>query len=86
MSGIAAAADDFDDVTNGRFKGGWTTRHYGRPGRGEHAIQMELAQRAYMEESAPWAYRADRAERLHPHLKTILQNLNDLALSGVLTR
>ncbi|UWQ86262.1 N-formylglutamate deformylase [Leisingera caerulea] len=86
VSGIAAAADDFDDVTNGRFKGGWTTRHYGRPEKNEHAIQMELAQRAYMEEAAPWAYRADRAERLRPHLKTILKNLNDLALSGVLTR
>ena len=30
-------------VLNGRFKGGWTTRHYGRPD-GVHAIQMELAQ------------------------------------------
>ena len=35
-------------VLDGRFKGGWTTRHYGRPERGIHAIQMELAQRGYM--------------------------------------
>ncbi len=34
-------------VLNGRFKGGWTTRHYGRPDRGVHAIQMELAIRSY---------------------------------------
>jgi N-formylglutamate deformylase len=39
-------------VTNGRFKGGWTTRHYGRPDQGLHAIQMELAQRCYMQEPA----------------------------------
>lgn len=37
-------------VLDGRFKGGWTTRHYGRPERGIHAIQMELAQRGYMAE------------------------------------
>ena len=34
-------------VLNGRFKGGWTTRHYGQPSRGVHAIQMELAIRGY---------------------------------------
>ncbi len=37
-------------VLNGRFKGGWTTRHYGKPGEGVHAIQIELACRSYMEE------------------------------------
>lgn len=39
-------------VLDGRFKGGWTTRHYGRPGEGVHAIQMELAMRGYMAEPA----------------------------------
>ena len=43
-------------VANGRFKGGWTTRHYGRPEEGVHAVQMELAQATYMEEAPPWAY------------------------------
>jgi formiminoglutamase len=37
-------------VTNGRFKGGYTTRHYGRPRDGVHAIQMELACRGYLRE------------------------------------
>jgi formiminoglutamase len=37
-------------VTNGRFKGGYTTRHYGRPQEGVHAIQMELACRGYLRE------------------------------------
>lgn len=39
-------------VLDGRFKGGWTTRHYGRPEEGVHAIQMELAMRLYMAEPA----------------------------------
>jgi len=41
-----------DSVVDGRFRGGWTTRHYGRPARGVHAIQMELAMRGYMPEPA----------------------------------
>lgn len=40
----------FDRVTNGRFKGGWTTRHYGDPQGDVHAVQMELACRAYLRE------------------------------------
>jgi len=40
----------FTRVTNGRFKGGYTTRHYGRPAEGVHALQMELACRGYMRE------------------------------------
>jgi N-formylglutamate deformylase len=40
----------FSRVSNGRFKGGWITRHYGRPEAGIHAVQMELACRTYMPE------------------------------------
>jgi N-formylglutamate deformylase len=46
----ACAKTSFTRVTNGRFKGGYTTRHYGRPSEGTHAIQMELACRGYMHE------------------------------------
>jgi formiminoglutamase len=68
----------YDHVLNGRFKGGWTTRYYGKPDENVHVIQMELAQRAYMNEQAPWSYRKDLADQLRPHLQTILA-----ALSGV---
>jgi len=44
------AATPFSSVANGRFKGGWITRRYGRPEDGVHAIQMELACRGYMRE------------------------------------
>jgi formiminoglutamase len=42
----------FSRVTNGRFRGGFITRHHGRPGDGAHAIQMELAIRGYLAEPA----------------------------------
>ena len=44
------AASDYEAVLNGRFKGGFITRHYGDPDNGVHAMQLELAQRAYMHE------------------------------------
>jgi formiminoglutamase len=37
-------------VVDGRFKGGWITRAYGKPSEGVEALQLELACRAYMEE------------------------------------
>ncbi|HEY8507082.1 MAG TPA: N-formylglutamate deformylase [Steroidobacteraceae bacterium] len=49
----ACSVAPFTRITNGRFKGGWTTRHYGQPQSGVHAIQMELAIRGYMREPMP---------------------------------
>ena len=72
---VCAAAEGFEGLLNGRFKGGWTTRHYGRPETGVHALQMEVAQRAYMDEAAPWGWREDRAERLRPVLGEALKAL-----------
>lgn len=46
----ALASAGFSRVTNGRFRGGYTTRHYGRPGEGVHALQMELACNGYLRE------------------------------------
>jgi N-formylglutamate deformylase len=83
---ICAAAKGYQSILNGRFRGGWTTRHHGRPHEGWHAIQMELAQSAYLEtEAAPFAYSEEKAERLRPILKTILEILvaraRDLSVS-----
>ncbi len=78
---ICEPAEGYATVLNGRFKGGWTTRHYGRPDEGLHAIQMELAQSTYMEEVPPWPYALARAETLRTHLKTILETLSDVRLS-----
>lgn len=77
---ICAAASGFTSVSNGRFKGGWTTRHYGRPAEGLHAIQMELAQSTYLSaEAPPWTYDAGKSERLRIHLTQILTKLAALA-------
>ncbi|MGV6849819.1 MAG: N-formylglutamate deformylase [Marinibacterium sp.] len=75
VTGICARAPGYTSVANGRFKGGWTTRHYGRPADGVHAIQMELAQTAYMLESPPWTYAPERADALRTHLQSILEYL-----------
>jgi len=72
---VCGAANDYTTVLNGRFKGGWTTRHYGDPGRGYHAIQMELTQCNYMLEQAPWTYDGASADKLRAILGAILQNL-----------
>ena len=70
------AAAPFTAILNGRFKGGWTTRHYGRPAEGLHAIQMEIAQSAYLEaEAEPWIWSAPKAARLRPLLSRILSDL-----------
>ncbi len=72
------AAQAYTCVLNGRFKGGWTTRHYGQPADNIHAVQMELAQSTYMDEFPPWTYRPDKAERLRPVLYRILNDLAEL--------
>jgi len=82
VADICAQAEDYSSVENGRFKGGWTTRHYGQPETGVHAIQMELAQINYMQEFAPWAYLSSEAENLRAVLKRILQTLETRILKG----
>lgn len=70
------AASDFTTVVNGRFKGGWTTRHYGRPECGIHAIQMELAQSTHLEtEESPWRYAPEKANALRAVLQNVLAGL-----------
>ncbi len=81
VSDICETADGFTYVTNGRFKGGWTTRHYGRPDKNVHAVQMELSQSAYMLETAPYTYDSVRAENLRPYLQSILEGLANTALT-----
>jgi N-formylglutamate deformylase len=70
----------FTQVANGRFKGGYTTRHYGAPARGVHAVQLELAMRGYMEEPAapspdnwPSSYDVARASAMRAVLRRVLE-------------
>lgn len=70
---VSSACSD-SQIVNGRFKGGWITRHYGAPQRGIHAIQMELAMRGYLDEAGEWPplWDGKRAESLHPMLRNII--------------
>jgi len=79
---LAAAVDAAcpePKVTNGRFKGGWITRAYGRPEDGVHAIQMELAIRGYADEAAPDRWDAERAAPMQETLRAVLQACLDFA-------
>ncbi len=61
-------------IVNGRFKGGWITRHYGAPEQGIHAIQMELAMRGYLDEAGEWPpqWEPTRAAPLQATLANII--------------
>jgi N-formylglutamate deformylase len=72
-----AAQGDYTHVSNGRFKGGWITRHYGAPSQGIHALQLEICQCTYMDETAPFAYRTDLAARVQPLLQRMLTAVVD---------
>jgi formiminoglutamase len=77
---ICAEAEGYSSIVNGRFKGGWTTRHYGRPADGVHALQMELAQSTHLDtEALSFDYHAAKADRLRVHLGAILAVLASAA-------
>ena len=66
------ATPQFTHAADGRFKGGYITRHYGRPAENIHAVQMEMCQSLYMRESLPYDYLEDRAEQVQPLLQRLL--------------
>ncbi|WP_101065563.1 N-formylglutamate deformylase [Roseovarius salinarum] len=82
---VCRGAEGYSTVVDGRFKGGWTTRHYGRPDADWHAIQMELAQCTYMHEAPPWTYEPARAEAVRAPLGELLARLDELARAGGLS-
>jgi formiminoglutamase len=85
-----AEANDFSCIVNGRFKGGYITRHYGNPSQGVHAVQMELACRGYMHETPgpvregdwPTPLDPDYAGPIRDTLRAILQSCLWFAKEG----
>jgi len=71
---VAAAARDstYSVVVDDRFRGGYITRHYGCPGKGQYALQLELAQRSYMDEASR-DFDSGKAQDLTKLLKNMLQ-------------
>ena len=78
---ICQDSHDYQTAVNGRFKGGYITRHYGDPSAGVNAVQMELSQRTYMDEDPPYAFDEAKAERLQPVLTAVLEKMIDWGAS-----
>jgi N-formylglutamate deformylase len=70
-----ATGQGFSHVLDGRFRGGYITRHYGQPADGVEALQLELAQRTYMDEAAPGPYDPTRAAALVDLLRRVVTEL-----------
>lgn len=75
VAATLADAAGFSHVVNGRFKGGFITRHYGRPEAHLHALQLEIAQSCYMDESQPERWDEGRARPLVELLESIIDEL-----------
>lgn len=67
-----AAQSDFSFVVNGRFRGGYITRHYADVARGIQTVQLELAQLNYMDEDT-FAYLPERAARTQALIRRLLE-------------
>lgn len=67
----------YSHAVDGRFKGGYITRHYGRPDDSVHAVQMEMCQLLYMQEVPPFAYDETRAATVLPLLRDMLHLMLD---------
>jgi len=61
---VVSHANGFTHVVDGRFKGGYITRHFGTPRAGVHALQLEMVQACYMDEANPAAFDRARAAAL----------------------
>ena len=75
MSRSLQAQRDFTHVVDGRFKGGYIVRRYGRPTEGVHAAQLEMCWSCYMPETPPYQVDPQRSGRLTPTLRALVQTL-----------
>jgi formiminoglutamase len=66
---------EYSAVINGRFSGGYITRHYGEPDNNIHAVQMEIAQCTYMKESKNASYNEKDADKLKQVLRRVFASI-----------
>ena len=69
---------DYNAVLNGRYKGGYITRHHGRPADHVHAVQLELTWRSYMDEGGSFAFEEARAQSVRPALRAVVERFIEL--------
>lgn len=75
----AGRANAYSSVLDGRFRGGYITRSFGRPREGIHAMQLELSEITYMEEELPFRYLPDEAEAVKAVIARLLKTALDWA-------
>ena len=75
LAGALRAQGRFTVAIDGRFKGGHITRHFGRPGAGVHAVQLEKCWSTYMRETPPFEWDAGRAAGLQPLLQQLVRTM-----------
>jgi N-formylglutamate deformylase len=73
LRGIAENAPGYTGVLNGRFTGGYITRHYGQPAQNVHAVQLEMTQSSYMQEALPFDYLPEVAAGVQPHVRRMIE-------------
>jgi N-formylglutamate deformylase len=74
LESVLAAQDTYDWVVNGRFQGGYITRHYGDPATGIEAVQLEVSQRCYMDEDS-FEYDEAQALRLQGVIRRLMEGV-----------
>lgn len=75
LAQVLAGQSRFSQVVDGRFKGGYTTRHYGDPDHRVHAVQLEMCWSCYMRETAPYSWDPARAGRVEPVLRELMETM-----------
>jgi len=73
LSDVLEGQSRYTQIVDGRFRGGYITRQYGRPAQGVHAVQLEMAWRCYMDEAPPYAWHPARAAEVRPLLETLVR-------------
>jgi N-formylglutamate deformylase len=76
----------YTSVVDGRFKGGYITRRYGRPAENVHAVQLEMTQHTYMQEEPPYTFSSAQAADVRPILEAQLDLARDWAVNQAYRR
>jgi N-formylglutamate deformylase len=77
LTRVLQAQTVFTHVVDGRFKGGYITRAYGRPLDGVHAVQLEMCWSCYMREAPPYRVDPAREAALEPLLRALVHAMLD---------